>query len=380
MQSLIFLAQSLDFDLGAFRFEQQAGRIQNQLIAVGLLGLVLLIIGLSLYFYFGRFPRREGMKSARIETRLRLLVTEMNLGEAEQDTLSAIANSRDPDDLIPLIESRALFEQKVNDFRARNPDHTVLRNIPKLRQRLKFGFNNIRLPFYDTRMLPVGMELICQLKQGEDDLQYESTIVEMGENEITISHPKPKGHNEFLPDVAWLYLRVGRENDANYEFECRVKEHRGNITLDHTRHITRMLFRAAVRRNMDIETQFYVIRREFASIKSAHRVQDSQYMFGGRLLDLSEGGALVEADEGKNLNDGDLLVFKFPQAHIKDDLAGTVVGGIPLESGSHRVHLQFHNMKEINRLKIARFLVTLKEQEAAAKNPPPPEESAGMEA
>ncbi len=98
---------------------------------------------------------------------------------------------------------------------------------------------------------------------------------------------------------------------------------------------------------------------------------DSQYRISGSILDLSTGGALVVGDARKiALEDGDIIIFSLPDAQIREDLVSQVVGILKPNEDTIKFHLQFQGLKEINRLKINRFLAKLK----AEATPPPDEE------
>jgi hypothetical protein len=121
--------------------------------------------------------------------------------------------------------------------------------------------------------------------------------------------------------------------------------------------------------SMDMETQFYVVRQEAA--EKAHallRARDSQYVVRGKLLDLSVGGALavVPLDE-MSPHEGDTLIFHFTPAQIREDLVAAVVRTVTVEGNLLEVHLQFAGLKELDRLKLNKYLTNLAEQVA----PPP---------
>ncbi len=136
-----------------------------------------------------------------------------------------------------------------------------------------------------------------------------------------------------------------------------------------------MLFRNAERIDTEISTHIYVIRHEFASERSAAHMKlaDSQYRFPGVIRDLSIGGALAVAEgRQERLHDGDLVLFRLPDAQIKDDLVCQVMGAFVRDDGNTQIHLQFVGMKELNRLKLGKYLASLKD------NPPPPHRGEGQ--
>ncbi len=108
-----------------------------------------------------------------------------------------------------------------------------------------------------------------------------------------------------------------------------------------------------------------MIRQEVAHDRTAGslKAMDSQYKIAGTIRDLSMGGALVVGtSQHEQLHDGDMIVFTLPEANIREPLVTQVVGILPLEDGRIQFHLQFQGLKELNRLKLARFLTSLKEK------------------
>jgi c-di-GMP-binding flagellar brake protein YcgR len=229
-------------------------------------------------------------------------------------------------------------------------------------------------------MLSPGVKMRCILKLPKRELQFVTTVLALSEDHLYVRPPIAKGKPASLGNLRQLDFRVSRENDAEYEFTCRMLGQTPNemkaVQLEHSHNINRLLFRNAERVDVEIDTQFYVIRQEFLGDKVGPRkAQDSQYMFRGTIKDLSIGGALVLAETPlRQLNDGDMIVFKLPEAQIKEDLAGLVVGGFPRGEQHAQVHLQFLGLKELNRLKLSKYLETLRTP------PPTPDQAPGPSA
>jgi len=365
---LWYLAQGTNLDLRVFQFRPQAGNVSNQVVAAIVVAVLVVVLGTVAYFFFRRRRQLEELNLQREEARLRLLMSELNLGESEQRLMEVLAGSEEPGDLIPLLESRKEFEETLLRFRDANPDHPALRRMSSLRQRLEYGFSNHRNPFVDTRMLAPGLRLRCKIGLPKREVTFLTTILGINEDHFIIRPPTAKGKPVSLGSLSHLQFRVSRENDAEYEFTSRVIAQlpTGNraVLLAHTRDIARMLFRHADRVSSEIATQFFVIRQEFAADRSAAqlKVLDSQYRFDGNIVDLSIGGALVMAKgRQERLHEGDVVVFRLPGAQMRDDVVSQVVGSLSLEAEATQLHLQFMGMKELNRLKLSKFLTTLKE-------------------
>ena len=368
MDFYLFLAQSINLELDLFKFRPEGASFSNQYVAAAVIGVLLLGAGVGVYFILRRRREYSDLSLQREEARLRLLMSELNLGDSEHQLLIALAGDEHPSKLVPLIEFRSEFEDALTTFHTENPSHPAIKRMSQLRQRLEYGFGNIRNPFTDTRMLAPGMKMRCRIETPKRNIDFLTTLLGLNESNFIIRPPIAKGKPVDMARFHELHFRVSRENDAEYEFISRVSGQlpEGNraIVMEHTKDISRMLFRNAERVEISISMQLYVIRQEYTSDRAvAHlKAMDSQYVFEGEFLDLSIGGALVRAKEQENrLNDGDVIVFQLPDSQIKDDLVSQVVGIFEGEGGSTHMHLQFLGMKELNRLKLSKYLETLKE-------------------
>ncbi len=368
MDSYLFLAQSTNLALDLFKFRPEGASFSNQYVAAAFIGVLLLGAAVGVYFLLRRRREYSDLSLQREEARLRLMMSELNLGDSEHELLIALAGDDHPSRLVPLIEFRSEFENALTEFRSENPSHPTIKRMSQLRQRLEFGFRNIRNPFTDTRMLAPGMKMRCRIRTPKRDIDFLTSLLGLNENNFIIRPPIAKGKPVEMARFHELHFRISRENDAEYEFISRVSGQlpEGNraVVMEHTKDISRMLFRNAERVETTIPVQLYVIRQEFTSDRAvAHlKAMDSQYVFEGEIKDLSIGGALVRAKKQETrLNDGDVVVFQLPESQIKDDLVSQVVGIFEGEGGSPHMHMQFLGMKELNRLKLSKYLEILRE-------------------
>ena len=359
-------------DLGSLRFRDAGAQAINSLIGAGLLVIVLIGVAIGAFFYIRSRRRMAELAEQREEARLRLMVTELNLSRTEVQMLQTLLGGGDTADLLELMETRDTFEAAVQRFREENPNHAMLKRISQLRQRLDYGFSNIRNPFVDTRMLAPGTRLRCRIRLPSREVSFLTTLLAVNEHQFIIRPPTAKGKPVGLGNLRELQFRVSREHDAEYEFTCNVDGQLPTgakpVMCSHTRDISRMLFRNADRIDVTIPTEFYVIRQEFANERTAGhlRAMDSQYRFDGDIKDISIGGALVVAGSAQDrLHEGDMVVFRLPDAQIKDDVVGQVVGLFARDDGRSQAHLQFLGLRELNRLKLGKFLVSLKKEGAS---------------
>lgn len=360
------LAQATNLDMGAFQFRPQQGNTANQMVMFLIMAVALAVLGYVSYFFLKRRHNLKEMTRQREEARLRMLLMELNITAAERELAETLAESDRPLAVLRLLETRPAFEEAIEKFRESNPDHPALKRASQLRQRLEFGFRNTRNPFVDTRMLHAGTRMRCRIRLPKRDVSFLTTLIGTNESNFIIQPPTSKGKPVRLGKVKTLDFHVSRDNDAEYTFAAQVTGQLpgGNaaVVVAHTREISRMLFREATRYEADLPTQFFVVRNEMLGERSAahFKAMDSQYSFEGTLKDISLGGVLAwSKGELERLHEGDMVIFRLPEARVRDDLVAEVMGLFPLE-GRTQIHLQFQGLKEMNRLKISKFLGSLK--------------------
>lgn len=369
---LYFLAQTTQMDLSKLRFRSTGSEVLNELVGAAFLLVVIIGAGIGAFFYLRSRRQERELAAQREDTRLRLMVSELNLGHSEVELIQTLAGTNDISELLTLMESRESFEQVVQRFREANPRHPALKRVAPLRRHLEYGFTNVRNPFVDTRMLPAGTRLRCTIRLPKREVSFLTAIVATNESHFIIRPPTAKGKPARLDKLRELNFNVAREHDAEYEFTCPLE---GQLTsgimavmCTHTRNISRLLFRNADRIEVDIPTEFFVIHQEFATDRpvGALRAIDSQARFDGTLQDISIGGALAFARDAQEVvHEGDMVVFRLAAAVIQDDLVAQCVGVFPRDDGRLQIHLQFLGMKELNRLKLGKYLVGLKKSGAS---------------
>jgi c-di-GMP-binding flagellar brake protein YcgR len=353
------------------------GTATSNSVIVAILAIVMAlaaVTGIVLYVR-GRLLARLRARE-RAQHRLTAVVEELGISHDDLALIAALTSEDDIMAQVATLESRATFEGAVRAFRERRPDDPALRRVNPLRQRLGFGFSNVRNPVTDTRMLPVGIKLQCRIGLPKRSVTFLTALLGTSENQMSIRPPKAKGKPVDLTRFPSLTFRVSRDNDAEYEFTCRVTGQSRSgvyaVGLAHTNEIQRMLFRNAVRVPVDFPGQFYVVRQDAIEDKSraALRPQDSQYVLRVQLRDVSIGGALaVVANAAQAPETGDMVIFRLPEAQVHSDLVAQVVRKSNSPEGQVQLHLQFAGLKELDRLKLNRFI--LEQQETMGAGAPP---------
>lgn len=365
MHKWVILAQAESFDIKVLRWPESTSAPPQEWILLGLAVLAAALVAGGAVLLIVQRRRARRTRLERQQARIQEMLSELNLGAQELQLIEQVTGSANPSDHLALMESRPVFERRVKSFRERNPGHPALRRLAVLRQRLGFGFANPRIPFSDTRMLPVGQRMQCRIPHPKRELSFVTAVVAASEAHFWIRPPAVKGKPASLEKFPQLTFRVARENDAEYEFTCKVLGQSPAamraVALEHTDQIRRLFFRNAPRIPVDFPVQFYVVRQEAA--EKAHallRARDSQYVLQGRLKDLSVGGALALVPLGETSpHEGDTLIFHLAPAQIRDDLVAEVVRTAPVDGNRLHVHLQFAGMKELDRLKLNKYLTNL---------------------
>ena len=379
MRISYFLQIQPNLDLSKLQFRPEGVSDLTLIVPFVLLGILFAGVAVAVYMHLRKREAMEEMNRLREETRVKLMVSEFSLGMDDQQFLVDLTGSQSPGRHIPLLESRNDFEEAVREFRRQNPQHPGLKLVPNLRQKLGYGFGNMRNSLNDTRMIPVGSRLQCQIARSSNDIVFLTNVVGTNEHQFFIRPPMAKGKPVSIAHVPTVTLKISREGDAEYEITAKVKGETPNemkaVILEHSSDIQKLAFRNAPRMEVALESKFYVVRQAIAETRghSKFKAQDSQYSFAGSIKDLSIGGALVVIKLGsQNPEVGDWVMFRLPQAQILEDMVGEVVRLTELDDSMLQLHLRFSGIKEINRLKMNRFLEVLrgpKPQEAVGARP-----------
>jgi len=375
-QLFINLAQAGGPDLSFWKIEKGGSAASNSVI-ITIMVVVLVgaaIAGIVIYVR-NRIQATQRARE-RAQHRLKNVIEELGISPDDMSLISALTSDKDVMAQVAALESRAAFEGAVRAFRDKRPDDPALRRVNALRQRLGFGFNNVRNPMNDTRLLPTGVKMQCRIGLPKRTVSFLTVLLGTSETQMSVRPPKSKGKPVDLTRFPTLTFRVSRENDAEYEFTCKVlgqsKSGVQAVGVAHTNEIRRLLFRNAVRVPVDFPAQFYVVRQDAIEDKAraALRPQDSQYVLTAQMRDLSIGGGLaLVADPSQAPDTGDMVIFRLPEAQVQTDLVAQVVRRVDRTDGQAQLHLQFAGIKELDRLKLNRFV--LDQQEAMGSGSPP---------
>lgn len=368
-----------NLDLDAFKFRASEGSVANQFVLLAILGVIIFLAVVLMIVYLRQRSRLNELAHAREETRFKLLLSEINLGPEGRKLIETLTESDDPGVNVILLESREAFEETIARFVAAYPDDAAVKQAPALRQRMGYGFGNPRYPFDNTRMLLPGGKMRCRIRIGGREHSFVTIILAVTERQFFLRAPTSRGKPVPMDGIPDAILRISRSDDAEYEFVSNLlgltQTKPPAMIFDHATEISKLLFRLAPRIAVSVATQFYVIRQEIAAERShfKFKAQESQYALQGELKDISLGGAMVELVVTNTApQEGDVIVFRLPEAQIKEDVVAQVVGTSSNSDHSLTTHLQFAGMNELNRLKLNKFIQIV---EHSAPAPQPVQES-----
>lgn len=370
---------STNLQLDVFKFRASEGSVATQFVFLGILVVIVFLTVIFLILYMRRRKRLNELGHAREETRFKLLLAEISLGPEGRKLIETFTESDDPGLNVTLLESRDAFEKTIVRFVNAYPDHAAIKQVPALRQRMGYGFGNPRYPFDNTRMLLPGGKMRCRIRIGGREHSFVTTILAVTERQFFLRAPTSRGKPVPMDDIPDAILRISRSDDAEYEFVSQIlgltPTNPPAMIFAHATEITKLLFRLAPRISVSVDTQFYVIRQEIAAERShfKFKAQESQYALKGVVKDISLGGAMAELVVTNSApQKGDVIIFRLPEAQIKEDVVAQVVGISRNSNQILNTHLEFVGMNELNRLKLNKFIQIV---ERSAPAPQPVQES-----
>ncbi len=364
-------------NLNMFKFKQPKVAISTPTWvywAAGV-GLVAVVFGFVFLIQFKKYQekvQRKRVAEEKANLRLDVILSKLNIILPERKLLEALADgSGTPDEILPLVESVEDFESKVTEFKKTKPDPKVLKSIYNLRHKLGFDVNNKRANFISTQMLAGGIKLECQVPHPKKQILFVSTVLTVTENGILLKPPTVKKKPVNLKRYPHLTCRVRRGDEADYEFQLPILNQifgkPNAIVLGHTNNIKKMFIRESERVHVDIFTTFYAMTEEkLSALGSGVNITKSDIALesvNGQIVDMSVGGLKAEVEKlPKNFEEGDLLIFHIQGANLREDMKARVLRINSTSADTHDIHMQFFRTRELERLKIKKFIYRIQKQ------------------
>ena len=356
-----------------FSYFQQVS-LTEQLAFYSALFLVLGLIALGIrrHLLKEKAKETEFLKQdykAKEKKTLQTIITNLQLSAHEHKLLEQIAGASDFRKLYALIESAARFEKKVEAFKQKQPHAKLWSHIFALRHKLGFHANNPRTPFLCTQMLRKGMRLECSAHIGSKQILFISPIVNITEKHLYIKPPTNQGQPVSLKRLSYLMGKL-RRGEEIYEFKLYITKQIfgrvNHVVLEHTHEVKQIVEREFERVPLQIFTTLYQLSEAQLSLptKALNRLKEEQALpfWDGTLIDLSLGGAnLVTSDDLETLGERDIVILTIPGVQVRDHFQARVLAIVP-QQGKFHLHLQFLPLKDIERLKLNKFLIRMKKK------------------
>lgn len=366
--------------LDMFRFDHvKQGTQVNREPVYWLAGGVAAAVGLSFvaYYQYKKFKQQNAIKKVNSEKaalHLDVLTSRLGLEVQHKMTLEEICNSRDPNELIPVVEDPEKFEALAAEYKKKVPDKKQWKKIYSLRHKLGYDFHNRRAPFNNSQMLTAGLKLECAIPHRTKKIMFMSPILDASETSFVIKPPTVKGKAVNLKRYKYLICSIRRDDEAEYEFSVPIiNQLTGNfnaIVLGHTRDIRKMFIREFERVELAIAANFCMIEESIMEDDENQapmpvRLDSPLDSFDGTIIDLSLGGLKVHfTDPPAGADVGNLLVFRLPQANVREDLMARILRINPSKNGVD-YHLQFFRLRELARMKLNKMLHNVKKESEA---------------
>ena len=287
------------------------------------------------------------------------------LSDVDLKQLEKLTGSKNPSDLYLLSQDPEKFEEKVTQLKADPHVSIDTKQLYKLRHRLGFYFLNTHVPFVVTQMLTPGLKLECQIPHDEKKILFVSPVLRVTENEIMLRPPTIKKKPVNLKRFPHLICRIRRQN-IDFEFNLpilnQISEKYHVVIVKHTNTIKKLFVRNYERVELNLVSQIeYVTPENYEAVKGQLNQLVGVGFFEGTIVDLSLGGLKIEVlDIPREIQQGHILLFHLDEAKIRQKLPAKLLRIRQLEQGCS-LHLSFIQMRELERMKLRKFILKLQE-------------------
>ena len=90
--------------------------------------------------------------------------------------------------------------------------------LSQTRKLLNVSLNNSNIPFTNSKLLPIGQALQCQVQLGERMLKFDSIVLAQSESKLLIKTPQLGEGPVEIKDAAEISCQIERHKDGIYEF------------------------------------------------------------------------------------------------------------------------------------------------------------------
>ena len=162
-----------------------------------------------------------------------------NFDHAEQQLNSMMGSDPNGFELRKLIETVLgtkdsieimNFSRSLVDFDKRSDEYLELENnsaeaqkaLSQTRKLLNVSLNNSNIPFTNSKLLPIGQALQCQVQLGERMLKFDSIVLAQSESKLLIKTPQLGESPVEIKDAAEISCQIERHKEGIYEFRLPI--------------------------------------------------------------------------------------------------------------------------------------------------------------
>ncbi len=305
---------------------------------------------------------------------LETIISNLKLTSQELHLLEQLAGSADFAKIYTLIESPIRFEAKVELLKKAQESERLLSRIYDLRHKLEFHYNNTKVPFICTQMLFQHAKLECSLQVGHKEILFISPIIMITEKHLYIKPPTSKGEPVNLSRFSYLSCKI-RRADGIYAFRLpivkQITRGQNHLVLGHTNEIRQIVERESERFSVQLQTSLFLLSDHQIGLSTKELQQLREEvplpMLHGAITDVSLGGLNFQTDEAlEEFGEKGVVLVAVPGVNIRDELQARILT-IGESRGVKNLHLQFVHLRDIERLKLNKFLLRLKQIQSASE-------------
>lgn len=236
------------------------------------------------------------------------LAEERGLTGEETALLLRMAREARLENLLMAFSSVSAFERGID--RLLPPEDgperdAMVSRLQGLRTKLRFDHLPPKWALRHSRQIPLDIRILVGFKRNGRTRFCTCVVVENNAVALKVA-PLVREDEEALEGVEIgerLYIRFWMERDAEYKFRsCLLPEtgtSRGTLVLEHTERLERLQRRDFFRLPVHIALRFYALPdAELARLPPGEIRVEGEPRLAGTLVDLSAGGAAVQAEEG----------------------------------------------------------------------------------
>ncbi len=289
--------------------------------------------------------KAEGYLKRRTLQRLK------QLGATDEQIIIFFIMMRGSDNYTAVIESPDAFERYFQLFRQVENNSHRLQVAESLRELFNISFNNLKVEFNHTRLLPLNQKIRVYLKRGTKKVDYLSVVTHNDQNSFSILPPKRNKQWIDITSFRELELRVTRENDSEYQiFSQILMQKAGNppeVQLSHGSRVFKINTRTYKRYNIVVECKI---------AKFAESNLTTEHFYTCVLQDISLGGVCIKAPLNAVILEDEIIEIELPIPNLKSLFGRVLSSNRYLEVNGLILNVIFSGISVVERVLIDRYI------------------------